>query len=177
MIKKQLKFFVFLFLSSFCFGCGYATRLTLPGNYKTIYVETFPNEIIYTTEKVRNIYFPLLEIKVKNEIIDRFMFDGYLKIADADEADLILKGTLKNYQRDILRYTDNDDVEEYRVRVIVSLELFDVRKQEVTWSESGFAGDATYFVTGSQVTTEESAVNEAITDLAKRVVERTVEDW
>ena len=158
-------------------GCGYSTRTTMPGNYKTIHVESFPNEIIYTTESRRNTYFPLLEIDVRNAIVDRFLFDGYLKVSDSSIADLILKGTLKAYQRDALRYTDSDDVEEYRVRVIISMELFDTRKEEVVWREDSFAGEATYFLTGSQVSTEESAVKEAVIDLAKRVVERTVENW
>ena len=176
-MKIKLRVFSFLLLSCICFGCGYTTRTTLPGNFKTIYIADFANEIIFTTERVRNVYFPLLEINVRNNIVDRFMFDGYLRVVDKDDADLVLKGTLKGYQRDALRYTDNDDVEEYRVRIIIALELFDVENQEVAWSESGFVGEATYFLTGSQVTTEESAVNNAIIDLAKRVVERTVEDW
>ncbi|MBU0469480.1 MAG: hypothetical protein KKD07_06210 [Candidatus Omnitrophica bacterium] len=176
-MKIKLRLFGFLLLSCVCFGCGYTTRTTLPGNFKTIYIEDFSNEITFTTEKVRDVYFPLLEIKVRNSIVDRFMFDGYVRVVDKDDADLILKGNLKGYQRDALRYTDNDDVEEYRVRIIVALELIDVKNQEIAWSEAGFAGEATYFITGSQATTEESAVNNAIIDLAKRVVERTVEDW
>ncbi|HBG62119.1 MAG: hypothetical protein A2Y03_08855 [Omnitrophica WOR_2 bacterium GWF2_38_59] len=176
-MKIKLRLFGFLLLSCACFGCGYTTRTTLPGNYRTIYIEDFANEITFTTEKVRNVYFPLLEVKIRNSIVDRFMFDGYLRVVDKEDADLVLKGTLKNYERDALRYTDNDDVEEYRVRVIVALELFDAENQEIAWSETSFAGEATYFLTGSQASTEESAVNDAIIDLAKRVVERTVEDW
>lgn len=176
-MKIQFRVLSFLLLSYMCFGCGYTTRTTLPGDFKTIYIEDFANDIIFTTEKVRNVYFPLLEINARNQIVDRFRFDGYLRVVDRDDADLILKGALTGYQRDALRYTDNDDVEEYRVRVIVSLELFNVRNQEVEWTEPSFAGEATYFVTGSQVSTEESAVNNAIVDLSKRVVERTVEDW
>jgi hypothetical protein len=45
------------------------------------------------------------------------------------------------------------------------------------WKYDRFIGEATYFVTGAQATSEESAVEEATTDLARRIVERTVENW
>ena len=76
-----------------------------------------------------------------------------------------------------LRYTDDDDVQEYRVQVVVSFELTNAHNEEFSWQEPSFVGEATYFVTGSQATTEESAVDKAIIDLARRIVERTIEDW
>ena len=158
-------------------GCGYTTKSTLPSNIKTIHVETFKNNIDFAAEGRRNLYLPLLEIKVRNAVINRFLFDGNLKIADADKADLILKGQLLNYDRTALRYTDNDDVQEYRIHITVSLEMRDAQKEEPSWTESGFTGEATYFVTGAQAKSEEAAVEDAITDLARRLVERTVEDW
>ena len=167
-------------------GCGYTTKSTLPSNIKTIYVETFKNNIDFAAEGRRNLYLPLLEIKVRNAVINRFLFDGNLKIADADKADLVLKGQLLSYNRTALRYTDNDDVQEYRIHITVSLEMWDAQKgrespaegEEPTgWTESGFVGEATYFTTGALAKSEEAAVEDAITDLARRIVERTVENW
>lgn len=166
-----------IFLCVFISGCGYTTKSLLPANLKTIYVETFKNSISYASANRRNLYLPLLEVDARNAIINRFLFDGNLKIADADAADLVLKGELKGYNRSALRLTDNDDVEEYRVHVVVSLELWDTKKGVSLWTEPGFTGEATYFVTGSLASTETSAVNAAITDLARRIVERTIEDW
>jgi len=158
-------------------GCGYTTSSTLPGNIKTIHVEPFKNSIDYATGTKRNVYLPLLEVDARNAVIDRFLFNGSLKIAEPHLADLILKGELVNYQRSALRYTDNDDVQEYRVHVIVNFELINTRNEEGSWTEPGFAGEATYFVTGPLATTEESAVDAAVADLARRIVERTIEDW
>ena len=158
-------------------GCGYSTRSTLPSSIKTIHVEPFKNSIDFTTGNQRDIYLPLLEIKAHNAVIDRFMFDGNLKIAELHLADLILKGELIGYQRSALRYTDNDDVQEYRVQVIVSFELVDAKTGESSWKEPGFTGEATYFVSGPQISTEDSAIDNAILDLARRIVERTIEDW
>lgn len=158
-------------------GCGYTTRTTLPKNIKTVHVEPMKNKIDYTTGTGRNIYLPLLEVKSRNAIIDRFLFDGNLKIAKPHLADLILKGELTGYQRSPLRYTDNDDVEEYRVHIIVSFTLTNTKTEDIAWEEPGFVGEATYFVTGPNATSEDSAVEEAILDLARRIVERTIEDW
>ncbi|MCK5013390.1 MAG: LptE family protein [Candidatus Omnitrophica bacterium] len=158
-------------------GCGYTTKSTLPASIKTIRVEPFKNSINYTEGTGRNIYFPLLEVKARNAVIDRFLFDGNLKVVEPHEADLILEGELKRYQRSGLRFTDDDDVQEYRVHVTVSFELRDTQSGEVSWSEPNFVGEATYFVTGAEARSEESAVDDAIVDLARRIVERTIEDW
>jgi len=158
-------------------GCGYTTKSILPKNIRTIYIAPFKNNINFTTGTGRNIYLPLLEIDVRNAIIDRFLFDGNLKIARPEVANLILKGELNNYDRSGLRYTDDDDVEEYRVHITVSFVMWDTKRDEISWTESNFAGEATYFVTGPQVSTEESAVDKAIVDLARRIVERTIENW
>ena len=158
-------------------GCGYTTSSTLPSNLKSIYIDTFENKISFTTESRRNLYLPLLEVDTRAAISDRFLFDGNLRIADKDSADLVLRGELLNYRRVGLRFTESDDVEEYRVYITVYLELINNGTGDEMWVEEAFVGEATYFVSGSQATTEEDAVSEAIADLARRIVERTVEDW
>ena len=158
-------------------GCGYTTQSALPAYLKTISVDPFANKIDYTADGNRQVYFPLLEVKVRNAVIDRFLFDGHLRVTDKDEADLVLSGELIRYERYALRYTDNDDVQEYRVHVIVNLVMKDRRHNEVLWEEPGFAGEATYFVSGPLATTESAALEDATLDLARRIVERTIENW
>ena len=159
------------------FSCGYTTRSTLPSHIKTIYIEPFKNKIDYTKENKRNVYFPLLEVEVRKSIIDRFLFNGYLKITTPETADLVLRGELASYDKTALRFTDNDDVQEYRVHVGVNLEMWDATKQEISWVESGFTGEATYLVSGPGAISEQDALEEAVEDLGRRIVERTLEDW
>ena len=202
MFSRFFRSMVYGLLSMVIFsGCGYTTKSTLPSSIKTIHIETFKNNIDFAAEGRRNLYLPLLEIKVRNAVINRFLFDGNLKIAEADKADLVLKGQLLSYDRSALRYTDDGDVQEYRVHITVSLEMHNANAQtdEVSsspqsevppegslsaamgestgWTETGFVGEATYFVTGASARSEEAAVEDALTDLARRIVERTVEDW
>lgn len=165
-----------LFLSS-SLSCGYSTSSLLPGNLKTIYIEPIKNSIDYTAEGVRNLYIPLLEVKVRNAIVSRFLLDGNLKIVEKEKADLVLKAELLSYNSDELRVSDENTVDEYRITITISLELFDVPKKEVRWREASFSGGETYNVTGSLAKSEETARQEATEDLARRVVERTIEDW
>jgi len=175
-MKKILSLLI-LVAATFLNGCGYTTSSTLPGHLKTIYIDRLANEISYTSSTSREVYFPLLEVDARNAIIDRFQFDGNLTLTDTDRADLVLKGKLIEYERQGLRFTDNDTIQEYRVNVVVALELWDMTKGEIKWAEPRFVGQATYFLSGPEATTEESAVQEALKDLARRIVERTVEDW
>jgi hypothetical protein len=55
--------------------------------------------------------------------------------------------------------------------------MIDNTTGEVYWEEPSFAGEATYFLTGAQAKSETAALDEALTDLARRVVERTVQNW
>ena len=174
-MKKILS--LLMVLAACLSGCGYTTSSTLPGNLKTIHIDRLKNEIAYTSSTSREVYFPLLEVDARNAIIDRFQFDGNLTLTDSDRADLVLKGQLVDYERAGLRYSDDDVAEEYRIYVVVALEMWDMTEGEIKWSEPRFVGEATYFISGPEATSEESAVQEALEDLARRVVERTVEDW
>ena len=160
-----------------CAGCGYTTGSLLPANYRTLYVEPFKNSVGYVSEASRGIYIPLLETKVHSSVVNRFQFDGHLKIKDSDKADLILKGELVAFEREELRLTDNKDVQEYRIRITMSLVMVDAVTGQNFWSEPSFSGEATYFTSGAQARSETAALDDALLDLSRRVVERTIENW
>ena len=166
-MKKYLTLAFSLGLLIFCMGgCGYSTASQLANKYSTIYVETFENKITFAEESSRrNLYFPLLEVDTHDAIVDRFLFDGNLRATEETLADLTLVGILKNYRRVGLRFTDADNVEEYRVYITVGLELWNNRTGEMLWEEGSFVGEATYFVSGTEATSEEDAVERAIAGL------------
>jgi len=177
-MKKYVRFILSAGLLISLAGCGYSTASLLANQYSTIHVEMFENQISFTEESnKRNLYLPLLEVDVHDAVVDRFLFDGHLRAVKETKADLILTGVLKSYRRVGLRFTDNDIVEEYRVYITVGLELWNNKTAEMLWEEKSFVGSATYFILGSEATTEEEAVGRAIEDLSRRVVERVVEDW
>jgi len=162
-------------------GCGYTTRSMISTKYKTIYITPFVNKIDITRESyVQNkyrIYRPLLETDITKAVTDKYLFDGNLKPAPKETADLILKSELMEFRKDPLRYDGSDNVEEYRVNVVVNISLWDTKENKLVWEENNFTGDTHYFTTGTNAKSESTAINDAIDDLARRIVERTVEQW
>ena len=171
------RYFLSILLVLSIAGCGYTTGSLLPSNYRKIAIQPFENKVGYVDENIQGVYVPLLETNVRTAIIDRFLFDGHLRIADPDKADLILSGDLIGFEQDTLRQDVNQNVQEYRVRIIVSLTLTDAVTHKVIWKEPSFTGETTYFLTGSQAQAQSTAIDAALLDLATRVVERTVENW
>jgi len=171
------RFFLSTLLLLSMAGCGYTTGSLLPTNYKKIAIEPFENKVNNIDESSNVLYVPLLESNVRTNIIDRFVFDGNLKVADPDQADLILSGALIGVAQDDLRQDVNQNIQEYRIRIMVSLTLTERATGKVLWKEPSFTGETTYFLTGTQATSQSAAINNALTDLATRIVERTVENW
>jgi hypothetical protein len=177
MLPAAISAFLFFALA----GCGYTTRSMISNKYKTIYVTPFVNKVditsdIYTSNKYR-IYRPMLETDVTKAVSNKFLFDGNLKPANKDSADLVLKGDLVSFRPDPVRYTESDDVAEYRINIAVNISLWDNRENKLIWEESNFTGDASYFTSGPLAKSQDAAATDAINDLARRIVERTVEQW
>ncbi len=162
-------------------GCGYTARSLVTQKFRTIYIPQFVNKIDISregeSESKYKLYRPMLEIDITNSLITRFLLDGNLKPVKSKDADLILKGELVSFDRDALRYTSDDVVEEYRINLIVNISLMDAQENKLLWEEKNFAGTTTYFTQGVNAKTETVAVNDAITDLSRRIVERAVEEW
>lgn len=179
--KKSFSALSCIVLLTLMHGCGYTTRSLLPSNFKTIYVESFKNTIKITAEQsdVRMYigYLPGMEIGLTKAVIDKFISDGNLRIVSEPDADLVMKGTLVDFRKEPLRYDANDNVDEYRIKLIVDLELIDQKTAKTVWREKGFAGETTYRTSGTLTTSENVAMQNAMTDIARRIVERTVEAW
>ena len=163
-------------------GCGYTTRPGLASYLKTVYVKPFTNQIditqLTTGEEQRfPIYRHRMEIDLTNTVINRFQFTGLLRPASAEKADCRLEGDLVSFRRDALRYDASQQVEEWRLNVVANLRFYDQRTNALLWEEPNFTGDTTYFALGAKAESESQALDRAITDFARRVVERAVESW
>src|SRR5262245_1508357 len=99
-MQKILRLFSVILLAGLALsGCGYTTKGNLPENIKTVYIEKVPNEIDIAqsakSDRPFPIYRPGLEIEIRNALIERFIFDGHLKVVDsAEKADAIVQDTL-----------------------------------------------------------------------------------
>ena len=182
-IRSQNRFLCFLssVLCLLLVGCGYTTRPGLASYLKTIYVKPLTNKIDLTQLTNDYQHFPVyrhgLESDVTTAIINRFQFTGLLRPANPSHADSRLEGELVDFRRDALRYNASQQVEEWRLSVVVDLRYYDQHQNTVLWEESRLTGDATYFELGAKAESEASALDRAVKDVARRVVERTVENW
>ncbi len=177
------KFSFLLMLPLVIAGCGYTTGSLLPEHIETIHIQPFRNKIELTDELALDqyrfrTYRADLEIDITKEVIDKFINDGHLKVVEEENADLILSGELIDYLRTPVRYgADNEAVEEYRISIVCSLKLKDISKDVIMWREPRVIGDSTYSLSGSYATSEASCVSAAVSDLARRIVNRTIEGW
>ena len=165
----------------FC-GCGYTTRSGIASKYQTIYVTPFVNKIDITQEgdaaAKYKLYRPQIETDVTKRVTDRFLFDGNLKPVPEGNADVVLKGEVTAFRKEPVRYeANNEDVAEYRISIVINMNLWNRKDDKLEWEENGFSGEWSYFTSGSQSIPESQAVNDALDDLARRVVERAVEQW
>ena len=185
-MKKRL--FLFFTLATACYlvtavlsGCGYTTRSMANSKYRTIYVSPFLNKINITNSadaanKYR-IYRPMIETDITRAISNRYLFDGNLRPVNEERADLVLKGEVVEFRKDPLRYDNSDNVSEYRINLVINISLWNRLENKLIWQENNFTGDTTYFASGAQAITEGAAVTNALNDLSRRVMERTVEQW
>ncbi|MDP2920924.1 MAG: LPS assembly lipoprotein LptE [Candidatus Omnitrophota bacterium] len=161
-------------------GCGYTTKTALPENIRTIHVDTFKNSIDITKEVSAKdkyeVYRPNLEVDLRDAIVNRVFLDGNFKMSDKGSADAILEGEILQYRKDPLRY-QNEIVQEYRISIVCDIKLAREKDSTVLFEERNITGDTAYFTTGALQKTESSALSDAMADLARRIVNRIVENW
>ena len=168
------KYLLFLFLLAS--GCGYTLKNVNQTPYKTIYIPTFQNKIsIQADSPEHKLYYAGLEIELDSVLKRRFRYDGnILPVSRPQDADVILEGTILDYSRDALRYSSDEDIEEYRINIKTNIRLLKGDKQ--LWQED-ITGDSTYFLTGPNAKTESEAIEATLEDLARRIVDRVVVGW
>ncbi len=159
-------------------GCGYTTTGT---NYveKSICIKPIVNGIKIATEgrKYANYqsYPRLIENILNSVVIEHFNSDGRLKVVNHEEGALVLSGTITGYSKDALRYSDNNDIRQQRLRLDVKIKLVDSKGQVV--KERDVTGETTFFLTGAGQRSEADAQADLVEDTARRISEVVVEEW
>ena len=180
MRKTIFSLALFLFTLPVMSGCGYTTKSMLPENIRRVHVPPVKNSIDLSSEisdkTPFRVYRPGLEVDITNSIINRFIFDGQLKVTSDEKADARLEATLVDYRRDALRYSAGENIQEYRLSVTIDAMLVQKSDKKVLWHER-VTGDTTFFLSGPRALSEDQATAKAVEDVARRVVEKTIEYW
>ena len=179
--RKQVLAWLCAVCCVLCAGCGYTTRPGLPSYLRTVYVKPFTNQIDVTALTTNYQRFPIyrhaMEVDLTKAVLNRYQFTGLLRPGTEHGADSRLEGELVEFRRDALRYNASQQVEEWRLSVVVNVRFYDLRMNTVMWEEGRLTGDTTYFELGPNAESESAALDRAITDTARRIVERTVGNW
>ena len=133
-IKKVIFFSFIIFMQS----CGfYSLSGSLPPHIKTISIPMVENE---TAE------FGIAE-NISDGIQERFNDEGILRVID-DNADSILRGTIKKVTDGPYTYNKSESVSEYRYKIDVNIEWYDNKNDKILlksnysgWGAYGLSGD------------------------------------
>ncbi len=152
-------------------SCAYTTSTALlPSHIKTVAVPVFENA---TTEYT-------LEQQVTDAVIQRFVADNHLRIVDERSANAVVRGKIFLYKNAVFGFSAQNQAQEYRVTIGVSVTFKDQVKNREIWSEPNMIKTANYYVQpvpGQTPKTELDGRQEAITKIADEVLSRTVEGW
>ena len=153
-------------------NCGYHLAgygSTLPSHIRTISIPVFKNS---STE-------PNIHRDATDAIRRAFISDGRLKVVGTSKADLLMRGTLTDYQLRAVSFSAEDIAEEYIVRLGVQVESYDRVKKKIFFRQK-FTTQWDYRTTSSVVDSESArftALKEAYDDLADRLVSTTIEQF
>ena len=149
-------------------GCGYSLRGNLPEHIKTVAIPIFQNRTPV----------PAVENFLTNAVVNAFSTNGRLRVTSADRADSILEGEITNYYLQSIAYDAAANIRQFRLTVTLNLRFRDVRRNEVLFQRTGYSDRADFAVPGTvaeTITTSESALQQAATDIARSVVSFAVE--
>ena len=130
---------------------------------KTVAVPVFENE---TTQ------FGLAEA-LTGGIIDGFVADNQVKVADASTAEAVLNGRVLDYQRKAYTFDQNDQVREYLVEIWVAADLVKKDGSGSVWSAASIRGFGDYAADSSETMGQQRAIKK----IAEDIINRTVKSW
>lgn len=162
-------------------GCGYTTKTSLPEHIRSVHVPRVENKIDISAEvsnkRPFQVYRPGLEVELRNALVDRLVFDGHLRVATDAVSDAVLSAQLTGFDREPMRYNANDTIQEFRIRVFASARFTDKKTGQLLWAADEISGHSEYFLSGPNASSEDEAVNKALKDLVRRIVENILEVW
>lgn len=150
-------------------SCGpYTFNPNVPGYIKSVAIPLFknPRTFKYGAERV-----------LTDAVIDEFVADGTLDVAGEDVADSKLQVEIVNYKKEALSYDVQEVVKEYNLAIVVSVTFTDLINNQVLWQEPSMYESVSYYAIGPKAETEDEALDRLAEELARKIVNRTLQGW
>lgn len=135
--NKMRVFFCVTLLIYFSSCYYYSLAGSIPNHIKSVHIPLFENQ---TSE------FDLAE-DITDSIIEQFNQTGLLKIEDQANSSSVIRGTIKNISNGPYTYSKNESVSEYRYKIDVQIEWYDI-KYDKNIIKSNYSGFGAYGISG-----------------------------
>ena len=165
----------FIYISLLLFilaGCTYSVYMNAYPHLKTVKVNDFTND-----SKEFGI-----EEELTSVISQEFDKNGQLTLVSVSP-DVTVEGSIADYKKEVLTFTESDNVEEYKVTILFNLKVIDNIKDKVIWDgksvllTKNYANQVSEDVSGTIMTSEEEARTEIFNDLYDEIMKNTFEKW
>ncbi len=158
-----------LLISVLVFGCSYSVRMNQYPHLKTVSVSPIVN----------NSYEMLLEEDLRDNLISVFQKDGRLRIV-YDNPDSIIDIEINEYETSIFGFDTQENIEEYQVRISLSVTFSDLISNEVIWENKSLIIMERYSPATAETvrfSSEEEARLEIFSNLFKTIIRNSLESW
>ncbi len=162
----QINFIVSVVTLVFLTNCGYYSfKGSLPSHLKTIAVPLFSSQAPD----------PGVGEDITNLLIDGFIADNTLKIADQSKADLILTGTVTQIVLLPAIVRPGETVAESRLRVTVRAKCDDIHRSKVLFNKT-FSQEETLEASAG-LEERNAAVKDALEIISEDIINSTLSGW
>ncbi len=111
---------------------------------------------------------------------NEFIHSKRLQVVRIDDADVILRGTIKNFREQVISYNQDRKALEYRVFVTLDLSLEKRDSGEILWKRKRLVDNEEYQVSSYMTVTQTdktTAVENIAQNLAKKVYESIIQGF
>jgi len=164
----RLKFFIFIAVFLLC-SCRYSfTGASVPPHLKTIAITLFDDQSGYGRATLRE--------ELTKRVVERFIQDNTLKIADRNTANSILEGVIISVQDNPVVVGTGERVKKSRLTITVKVTFYDMVKGVKVW-EKTFSNWGEYELEGDIQQNLQSGIQQAIEKLSEDILLATVSNW
>ena len=169
-VKIKLVFIIFAIAFS---SCRYSfTGASVPPHLKTIAITLFDDQSGYGRATLRE--------ELTKKLIEKFIKDNTLKVADRNTANSILEGVIVSVQDNPVVVGTGERVKKSRITITVKVSYYDMVKRTKLW-ERTFSNWGEYELEGdTQANLQfriQTAIQTAIDKLSEDILLATVSNW
>jgi hypothetical protein len=121
-----------------------------------------------------------LAAALADSLTEAFLDDQTLKVVGEREADSVVEGIVLEYRREPFTFDAQENVQTYRVEIVLEARFVDVRKNQVLWERKRLSQWDTYnfaSLGGQPPETEEIGVGRVLAKLTDDIVNQTLQAW